>query len=114
LLLTGCNRGDTKLRQQIAGTWITSDSNGIIKINSDGSFVTKWTIANTNTIYKLIYEGTWQIKDGIMISTISKADGYERHEVVGTVDRYKIIRLNDRELFYEFGTNQTIMLNRKR
>jgi hypothetical protein len=109
LLLTGCNSGDTKLRQQIAGDWINSYSNCTITIASNGSFTTRWTIVKSNFTSELTYQGRWQIKNGVMISTSTNVSGPEPHESVGTTDRNKIIRLNDRELFFE-----NAKLNRKR
>jgi hypothetical protein len=112
LLLTGCNSGDTKLRQQIAGTWINSVSNCTVTIFSNGSFVTRYTFVKTNVTSELIYQGKWQIKNGVMISTTTNVSGPEPRETVGTTDNSKIIRLNDRELI--FDGLQKAFLTRKR
>jgi hypothetical protein len=109
LLLTGCNSGDTKLRQQIAGDWLNSYSNATVTIASNGSFTSRFTIVKTNVTSELIYQGKWRIKNGVFFSTVTNVSGPEPHEFVGTTDHNKIIRLNDRELF--FGNAK---LNRKR
>ena len=89
------------------GTW-KSGAEGNVNISSDGSFSSKFYSSN-----KLIvsYEGIWQVKDGVWITTITKASGTRHYDPVGTVDRMKIIRVDDHELVTDWG-HQTNLLSR--
>jgi hypothetical protein len=115
LLLIGCNHRDAELRQKITGTWIPS-SNGTIyaavTVSSDGSFVSKFSVIRTNIPSELIYQGTWQVKDGVLITTITNVDGLEPHDPVGKIRNIKIIHMDEHEMTYLID-GQTITARRK-
>jgi hypothetical protein len=99
LLVTGCHQRDTELRQGMFGTWIpNSETNCTIILARNGTFTTKFMAVRTNVTKELIYEGTWRVTDGFHTLTITNASGYEPHQPVGTVERYKIVRLDKNEL----------------
>ncbi len=108
---------DAKIRQKIVGVWIREDTNseGTTTIASDGVFLStsRSVMANSNITKTWIYEGTWQVKGGVFILTITKASGFHQHEAVGSVDNFKIVSLNDEELVCQVN-NQTIVHKRKK
>ena len=108
LLLTGCSP-DTKLRDQITGTWAREDTYQTT-LAADGSFISQWTLP-TKT---LIYQGTWKIQDGGVVSTVTNciAQGTTNFQAVGSVDRWVIVRLDRSDLVWS-NDGQTISLKRK-
>jgi hypothetical protein len=112
LLLSGCNHRDSELRQKITGTWIPNSSNGTITVASDGSFVSKFSVIRTNIPSELVYQGIWQIKDGVLIATITNVDGLEPHAPLGQIDKMKIIHMDEHEMTYLIDS-QTMTARRK-
>lgn len=108
LLFAGCNRRDADLRQHIAGTW-TRDSFEMT-LSAEGSFVSRWTHSTSS----LIYQGTWTVRDGGVVSTITNciAHGTTNFEAVGSVERWAIVRLDRSDLVWS-NEGQTISLKRK-
>jgi hypothetical protein len=105
MLLSACNRPETKSQQPIVGTWIPDNFKGSsMTFNSDGSFLTKM---NWNASHSNVFSGTWQIESNILIMTPTNITGTEPHEPVGNVDHLKIIRLDDNKLVYKMDINQT-------
>ncbi len=88
-MLTACKKSDTKLSQQVPGTW-TRDSSDILVIDSDGS----WSIKPSSGSPKNIYAGTWHIKGGILIMTMTNAssNGFAKS---------RILRVDDHQLVYQ-------------
>jgi hypothetical protein len=66
LLLFGCSRRDAQLQREVLGNW-TRDSYFEMSLSPDGSFVSRVTHTNKS----LIYQGTWKIQDGSMVSTLT-------------------------------------------
>ena len=105
MLLSGCGREDTKLRQQISGTWKrdnttwTRDEVAEMTLSTNGAFVTKWTTAK----WKLTIEGIWTVQGGVLIlkSTNCLAEGTTNYMPVGTVERSKIIQADGSVLVVE-------------
>ena len=111
LLLTGCGRHDAQLQKAIAGCW----SRGLffkMTLSPDGSFVSDCT--HTNGLTYLTYQGTWSVRDGQLISTITNciAQDTTNFEAVGSVDRSKIVQADDSNLVY-VADAQTISLKRR-
>jgi hypothetical protein len=93
--------GDNEIRQKIVGTWIpTWATNCIIVFTSDDKFVAP------------PFEGTWQIKDGIWISTITQCSLGKTNYSMNNIEHFKVIRVNDHEFEYESG-DQKMLLKRK-
>jgi len=95
LLLTGCSNtpSDAELRQKVQGTWMPyHDSRKTTEHKADGSFVFKFTLELTN---EMTAEGTWQIKDGFMVTTITNASWPDAKL---EVNRYKIVHIDDHEM----------------
>lgn len=108
LLLTSCSR-DTKLRDQITGTW-TRDDSFQTTLAADGSFISQWT----HPAMTVTYQGTWKVQDGGVVSTITNrtAQGTTNFQTVGTVERWAIVRLDRSDLVWS-NNGQTISLRRK-
>jgi len=110
---------DAELRQKVTGVWKYSNTNRLFGTTTENTF----TFApNGNyakqavTIHKTESKnftglGTWQIKDGVLITTITKADPLPNDAVGGDlrralanggfVNRHRIISVNDHELVCE-------------
>jgi hypothetical protein len=125
LLLIGCghkdNSRDVELRQKIVGTWLPyPQSNGdTVAIMSGGNFVSKFATVRTNGPKNLIYSGTWLVKNGYWITTITNVSGSdELHEPVGSEGRSEIVSVNEHEFVYEIilhdGTNKTLITARRK
>ncbi|MEJ0088235.1 MAG: hypothetical protein WDM80_00530 [Limisphaerales bacterium] len=114
LLLTGCNHHDAELRQKITGTWTVNSNgiNGTISVASDGSFISKFSVIGTKITSELIYQGTWRVKDGVLITTITNVDGLEPHEPVGKIRNMKILHMDEHEMAY-LVNGETITARRK-
>ena len=98
--------GDARIRQKIVGTWIVdrqSPAGIIIKatvtLNLDGQFTTKGTVTRDGSRQTIECAGTWQVKEGMLIETITKSGS--KNVPLGLVTRDKIIRVNDRELVFQ-------------
>jgi len=92
LLLTACSMSpsDSEIRQKVTGTWIPdSDATRASEIKPDGSFVVRCDNA-------VRAEGTWCVKGGVLISTVTNAPPPHatlevwRDKVV-SIDRYKMV-----------------------
>jgi hypothetical protein len=106
LLLTACRRHDVKLEQQIAGTW-TRDESGTLTFAPDGSFsIVSWKQSHTNS-----FAGTWQISERVLIMTITNAPVIKGRSLVGGVERYNIVHVDDHQFLYE-ESGQTHTLSR--
>ena len=89
---------DSKLTQQIAGTWTRGEFFSQT-YSPDGSFST--SIGHSNGL--VTYQGTWLVKDQALIKTITNAQGTGSHragEPVGSVDSSKIIHLDDHQFAF--------------
>ncbi len=74
----------------------------------DGSLTT--SIGHTNAL--VIYQGTWLVRDGELAMTVTNAHGSENHGAgspVGSVDRCKIIHVDDHQFVYETGGHTNIL-----
>ena len=109
VLLAGCDRSETQLHRQIAGSWVR-DSQFEMSLSADGSFVSHWTLPDKS----LTYQGTWQIQDGSMISTITNcvAEGTTNFEHIGSVDHWSIIQADRTRLVFS-NKDGVISLTRK-
>jgi hypothetical protein len=109
--------GDDDIRQKVVGTWIVDINSstgvsikGTVRILSDGSFISKATASLRGEKLEIDYEGTWRVKGGYLIETITKSDSELAR--VGKVTSDKILRVDDHELSYEMVGGK--MVTRKR
>ena len=104
LLLTACDRHDASLHKQLVGTWARGDS-GVLTIDLDGSFQSRWTTVLTNVTKEWLYAGTWNVRDGFLISTVTNSEtrNSTNSEAVGSVDRFRIISIDSSHLVNGIG-----------
>jgi hypothetical protein len=120
LLVAGCGRRgepefastDAKLRRVMIGTWMR-ESNGEIKLASNGSFTSAWTNLHSDPAKVWTYEGKWWVTNGAWFSTCTKnrAWGTTNVDAVGSTDFFNIIRVDASELVWE-SYGQTNLLTR--
>lgn len=104
LILSGCGRRETTLAQKIAGNWELTNKSGEITISADGGFLSQFT----GRTQVWVFEGTWQVSDGVIVLTTTKSNSVPRRDV----SLCRIIRADGHELIYELN-GQTISLSRK-
>jgi hypothetical protein len=101
------------IRQKMTGTWsLDYGKQGVIKmwpdtnswtnthtltIASDGTYLALHTLSNGHEIKTNIYEGTFVVKDGMLIDTIKKCS-ITNQPVPVVMPPDKIIRVTDHEL----------------
>ena len=102
---------DAEIRQKMTGTWFLDYFHvwqSTITIASNGDYVAYRTEGRTRT-NKL--EGTFEIKDGMMIDTLKKSS--ITNEPVPLVFTNVIIRVTDRELVYRAKNRSQEVVFRK-
>jgi hypothetical protein len=104
LLAAGCHRREAKLAHQIAGAWNHVGGGFSMTISSDGSF--------SSGSSKVAYQGTWLVRDAVLVMTITNATGTKQHEPVGSVDRMKIVQADESNLTLE-QSHQTVYYKRR-
>jgi hypothetical protein len=116
LFLTACSSYDAQLGRQIAGTWTRPMSGSsptepavfTRTISSDGNFTT--SIGRRSAL--VTYQGTWQVRDGELVMTVTNAQGMGQHRAgspVGSIDRIKIIHVDDHQWIYESEGHTNIL-----
>lgn len=103
-ILTGCGRREATLQRKLVGTWELTNKSGVITMSADGSFLSQFT----GRTQVWVYEGTWQIRDGVIVVTTKKSNSVPRSDV----NLCRIIRADGHELIYDLS-GQTISLSRK-
>jgi hypothetical protein len=111
LLLIGCSEQDINFSHQIAGTWTRQTSFNMrtfswtnpvtftATFSSGGSFTE--SLGHRDSL--VTYQGAWLVKEGELVMTVTNAQGTGNHQAgpVGSVDRGRIIRVDEHELIYE-------------
>ncbi|MEJ0088257.1 MAG: hypothetical protein WDM80_00645 [Limisphaerales bacterium] len=100
LLIVGCGRRDAKMREQICGSW----NGGMVTYLADGSWHFHSELVVSNVTLKWTSDGTWDVKDGYLISITTNSTSENTTEGlpvgVGQVDRFKITFLDAHNLCY--------------
>lgn len=94
LVLTACGNGDAVLSTKLVGTWTNTNSD-TFTFSSNGSFATKSAPPPTAD-----YQGTWEIADGVLYSTITNAVG-SNTVAFGRPLGFKIVELDEHKLVYK-------------
>jgi hypothetical protein len=110
LLLAGCTpdnpppavSADTKLRQELIGTWLREGS-GMLDLAADGSFSSRWTNMHSSSAGIWTYGGTWKVTEGACVTAITNSQswGSTNRQTVGSIDTWHVISVADRELVLE-------------
>jgi hypothetical protein len=107
LLLLGCNRtpSDAKIQRLLVGTWgLDQEPSKTIQNKPDGSYILQLTRGGSN----VVVEGTWQVKAGVVIATMTNApswygpqDPVVRHKAesnkVVSIDEHKVTLLSSQD-----------------
>ena len=104
LLLTACSRQDAKLTRTITGAWSGEAGAWTMSFAPDGSYVMARK-SDTN-----ILAGTWQIKDGDLIRTMTNVFILQGSPDGGVI-RCKIVSMDDHQLVYT-SAGRTFTLSR--
>lgn len=105
LLLTACGRSDTKLSKEIFGTWWQGNSVKII-FQPSGSFtMTMWEPSHAKN-----YNGTWQIKDGVLAMELTNESAGDARGQIGEWGHFKIINVSAHNLSYSSSGQTNIMI----
>jgi hypothetical protein len=106
LLLTACSRSDADLRRQVVGTW-TREETSTMNIAPNGGY----TLVAREPNRTNLFAGTWQIRNGVFILTLTNAPAAPGGSRVGTVELYTIEFVDDHQLVCQ-QCGQTITLTR--
>jgi uncharacterized lipoprotein NlpE involved in copper resistance len=120
LLLMGCARPEPKsgTTRNLAGTWVCvldvpdhPHAETTTVVGADGHYSThaKVTISNlSNRVWTADLEGTLEIKDGILVDTVTKDS---QHTSLPRTLRAHVVRMNDNELVVkcEGSENESIL-----
>jgi hypothetical protein len=96
LLAVGCNRRDAEFHKEIIGTWMAQESSPMIFL-ADGSFHVENTGASSNTTSKWPAHGTWDVKRGVFILSITNGapgkplTNFVWCSKIKVVDRHKLV-----------------------
>lgn len=118
LLLIGCNDRESSFRNRLVGTWAYRNKNykkySVVTFFSDGRVNSKWTLVSSNDTKEWSYQGTWKVRDGILIFTVTNGSAKNSTNLaaIGTVERYNIIKL-DRDQLVIVDGQQTNVFDRK-
>ena len=117
LLVTGCYRRDTRLHEEVVGTWKHGDT-GKMTLNSDGSFhtifsYTKIGSTSSNDTIEWAQDGTWDVKDGFFVFTFTNSTARNAPVAVpvGYVSRCKITSVDDHNLIYQGPNGKDVFVN---
>ena len=101
LSVTGCGRSDEKIQRGLAGTWDIDKGfglHGAVIIDLDGNCKSQFTGYKDGHIS--IVEGTFLVKDGVLVDTITKDNSTN---AVPRVYRGRIVRINKHEFVMREG-----------
>jgi len=122
ILLTGCDRdSNSQPAGRLQGTWLldrlgTGINLGVklhttTKVDSDGRYSCESVATSSNRVVRFICEGTWQIKDGYLIDTVTNHS--DTNIVVPWIVRARIVQITDQELAIHDETNSVDAIFRK-
>jgi hypothetical protein len=99
--------------QLLSGTWMQQDSLGALVLRPGGKY--HWSMYSQKIQHdsehdwipkdasQWLYEGTWDLKDRVLVLNITFADARNTTnvEVVGAVDNYRVIKVDGIKLAIE-------------
>jgi hypothetical protein len=111
-LLLGCHKQNTTVHNSLAGTWLfeTNYPDGrkfesTITVGANGTYFGHInSLGHSNNFREFDIEGTWQIKDGFLIDTLTKHS--QTNAKVPMVTRTRIVRSSDQELDVKIDDKQ--------
>jgi hypothetical protein len=97
---------DAEMFGKLPGTWFLSY--GSLDVHPDGSYVLQFTHSPTDGI--LTNEGTFQVRDGLLINTVTKS--YRTNAQLPQITRMRIIQMNDREMIIDNGSKSGLIFRK--
>ena len=97
---------DARIFKNLPGTW--SMSFGSMTVQPDGSYVLQFTVSPTSGL--VTNEGTFQVRDGFLIDTVTKS--YRTNAQVPYVTHTRIIQANAREMTIDTGGKSGLVLRK--
>ena len=94
---------DAKMRKNLTGTWVVNF--GSFTVRPDGSYVLCYTNATSGIVTN---EGTFQIRDGYMINTMTKTSRTNAQHMPH-VSHERIIRADSREMVIDDGGVELVL-----
>jgi hypothetical protein len=88
---------DSEISQKVPGSWIGKNKKFVMTITPDGSYA-YGTSPTHNSV-----GGTWQIRDGFFIMTITNSTAHGGQALVGVVSRCRVIHFDDHQFAYDMG-----------
>lgn len=107
---------DDMIRKNVVGTWIVDKQRpgvtltGADTIVADGSFYSKVTLTRDEKKQEISNRGTWEVKGGQLIETLTHSD-YELLPI-GVVTSDKIIKVDENEIVYLTEAGETVTRKR--
>jgi hypothetical protein len=107
LLLAGCSQRDAELTKNVQGSWKhegtsardASTYSSSTTISPDGTF--SYTRQRNEKPLTYSMAGTWKIRDGFMLMTITNRSDQDIGGKLGEISKWRIIRLDEHQIVYE-------------
>ena len=113
---------DDELSRRMLQTWmvhtvyppvdVPNHFAGTETFTSDGKFTLEGAFTVLKDKEPLKYEGTWNMKDGFLVETVTKSSRPALVHV-GAVTKDKIVRVDNKELVYQTEQGKTVTRKRK-
>ncbi len=111
-LLFGCSNtpSDVQIQGLLVGTWrLDQDPSKTLQNKPDGSYVIQLARGGSN----VLVEGTWQVKSGFVIATMTNAPSwYGPQDPVArrTVESNKVVSINEHQMTFLSSQDGTTVL----
>jgi hypothetical protein len=101
-------QSDEEVNKLLVGKWIVDEGDGqkepkikgSVTYKKDGTVEVEATLDFGKESLKIILEGTWKVKDGVITATVTKTSHPELIKE-GHVSKDKLISVSDKELKYK-------------
>lgn len=110
---------DEEIRQKLPGTYlvkvdyVNGGTKGETTFTPEGGLFTKLALTRSNETRNVFYEGHWQVRDGVLLTTVTNTDNAETRALLGHTNQLKVVSLDQRELVYETRKSGLTYLRRK-
>jgi hypothetical protein len=97
---------DAKIFGSLPGTWVLRY--GSLNVHPDGSYVLQFTHSAAEGV--LTNEGTFQVRNGFLINTLTKS--YRPNAQLPQITQMRIIHMDDREIIIDNGSKSGLILRK--
>jgi hypothetical protein len=97
---------DEKIRRNLTGTWAVDF--GSFTVRQDGSYIAQFSSPTAGRV--VTNEGTFQVRDGYMINTMTKSSRTNAH--VPYVSRVRILQADSSEMVIDDGGKVGLVLRK--